>query len=86
MDNTGRNHWKATVVKVNTTDKLHEDDSLEIRYEIVKMQTQPDCAGMEETPAVCMGVAEMPSVCKGVMGTPPDFNILVGTLLLAQKK
>ena len=30
MDNTGRNQWKSTVVKVNITDKLHEDEYLEI--------------------------------------------------------
>ena len=37
MDNTGRNQCKATVVKGNTNNKLHEDDSLEIRYEIGEM-------------------------------------------------
>ena len=37
MDTTGRNQWKATVVKGNTTDKLREDYFLEIRYEIGRM-------------------------------------------------
>ena len=37
MDNTGINQWKYTVLKGNTTDKLHEDDSLEIRYKICKI-------------------------------------------------
>ena len=37
MDNTGRNQWKATVLEGNITDKIHEDDSLEIIYEIGQM-------------------------------------------------
>ena len=34
MANTSRNKCKATVLKVDTTDKLHEDYMLKIWYEI----------------------------------------------------
>ena len=37
FSNIGRNEWKNTVVKVDTSDHLHEDNLLEIRYEILKM-------------------------------------------------
>ena len=42
MDNTGINQWKYTVLKGNTTDKLHEDDSLEIGYKLGKVHIYQD--------------------------------------------
>ena len=42
MDNIGRNQCTATVMKGNTTDKLHEDDSLEIGYKLGKVHIYQD--------------------------------------------
>ena len=45
----------------------------------VRVETQPDCTGVAETPVVCMGLANMSSVCTGGAETLPDRNRMVGT-------
>ena len=48
----------------------------------IRAENQPDCAGVAETPDVCTGVTEILSVFTGVIETPPDCDIVAGTLPL----
>ena len=47
----------------------------------VRVENQPDCTGLAETPDVFIGVADMPSVCKGVTETARNRIKMAGTYI-----